>query len=334
MTAVDRRARKTIVTGASGFIGVNLVSALAIAGRDVLALSRSRRFSDQPNVRCAQIDVGNQEQLVAIFRDFVPDEVVHLAAATGFLTREDRAGFEANVNGTRNVLKSASETPTVTRCIFASSHTVALARVAERVRKLGRVPYLYEDSKLASELLVHTDTSYSESWCIVRPCSAWGPGFGRPFRELFTAIARGRYFHPGKADTPKRLSFVGNLCHQILRLLDCTADAVHQRTFFLADYETITLRDWANLIADRLGVRRPRTMSDSLIRVGAIAGDALQCVGYRNPPLSSFRLSNIRSDSSHVPIQDIQAVTGALPYSTTAGVDLTVNWLRLNGMVK
>src|SRR5205807_1374680 len=84
----------------------------------------------------------------------------------------------------------------------------------------------------------------------------------------------------------------------------------------------------AELIADRLGVRRPRTLPEPLVRAGALAGDVLRGLGYRDPPLSSFRLANMRADTSAVPVAAIRAVAGPLPFTLAAGVERTIDWLR------
>jgi nucleoside-diphosphate-sugar epimerase len=273
-------------------------------------------------------------RLQDLFREFGPTEVVHLAATTGFLTSEDAEGFRTNVEGTANVLQAAANCPSVQRCVFASSHSVALPRVADRIRQSRRVALLYDESKLEAERVVRRNSSLNCTWCIVRPCPTWGPWFGRPYLDLFLAIGRGRYFHPGRSDAPKRLAFVGNSCCQIIQLLRAPADQIHRRTFYLADYKATTLRVWADLIADRLGVRRPRTMNNALVRIGAMAGDVLKGIGYPNPPLTSFRLANIHSDTSNVPTKAIKAVAGPLPFSLGAGVDRTIDWLRWSDLLK
>src|SRR5262249_26255628 len=151
-----------------------------------------------------------------------------------------------------------------TRCVFASSHAVALPRVAARARPGRRAPYLYEESKLAAERLVRSDAASCRPRGILPPCPVRGPGVGRPDPGFFPALPRGRSYLPRRCDAPKRLAYVGNLCYQLVKLLDGPGDQVHGRPFYLADYETTTLRAWAELIADRLGTRRPRALPGPL----------------------------------------------------------------------
>ena len=329
-----RGGQRTLLTGGTGFLGINVADALMRTGREVLIVSRHRPLLPEHALHFAQADVLARAQIQRLFDDFAPTEVVHLAAKTDFLDREDPVGFEINTMGTRNVVLAAARSATTRRLIFASSHVVALPRVTDRAPQRDRIPRFYEESKLAGEQIVRACVDTPFAWCIVRPCSVWGPWFRRPFREFFLTIARGRYFHPGTADPPKRLAFVGNLCHQLLALLRAPEDKVHSRIFYLADYEATTLSTWANLIADRLGVPPARRMPETIVRLGAHAGDLLKSVGYRYPPLSSFRLTNMRADISEVPVDPIRQVAGPLPYSLEQGVDITVDWLRQSGLVK
>ncbi|HEX4592342.1 MAG TPA: NAD(P)-dependent oxidoreductase [Gemmataceae bacterium] len=325
MTGGAAGPRRALLTGGTGFIGTNLTDALLAAGREVLVIAR-RPPRHQPHRRCfVEADVLDRDRLRRIVRDFGPTDIVHLAAQTDFVTWEDADGFRVNTEGTANVIRVAEEMPTVERFVFASSHVVAGRRPTGR--------RVYADSKRAGEEIVRGRPPHGPVWTIVRPCSIWGPWFGPPFRPFFLAIARGRYFHPGRVDPPKRTGFVGNICHQVIRLLDAPAPAVAGRTIYLADYEPIRIREWAELIARRMGRPILRTLPEPAVRAGALAGDLLQRLGVRNPPLSSHRLANMRLDTSDIPIDDIARIAGRLPFTLERGVDATVRWLRESRLV-
>jgi len=96
------------VTGASGFIGANLVHELVADGHQVKALLRAG--SDLRGLQGAQFehvkgDVGNREKLISAMRGC--DWCFHVAASYHLWLRDYRPMYAANVEGTRNVLEAA-----------------------------------------------------------------------------------------------------------------------------------------------------------------------------------------------------------------------------------
>jgi nucleoside-diphosphate-sugar epimerase len=325
-------ARRVLVTGGSGFIGTNLVERLLERGHAVLSFSRRPPREPRHASVLHQGDVLDTPSLIRTIGEFNPTDVVHLAAAT--LSHRDAAApdYSANVAGTESVIRAVSQAPGVRRCVFASSHVVAHpdGRPHERDERDDPVAG-YARSKAAAERVVQANTRMACDWCIVRPIAVWGPWFDVPFGPFFEAVVRGRYFHLGRDESLKRMAYVGNVCHQIERLLAAPREAVHRQTFYLADEEPTTLRRWAELIASRAGVRPPRTLPETMVRAAALAGDVLRRSGWRSAPLTSFRLRNMRTDTSGYDVRPVMQIAGPLPFAPAAAVDLTLAWLRDHG---
>src|SRR5438552_955409 len=96
------------VTGASGFIGANLVHELVARGHHVRALLRPE--SDLRGLRgadfeCIKGDVSNREKLVVAMRGC--DWCFHVAASYHLWLRDYAPMYAANVEGTRNVIEAA-----------------------------------------------------------------------------------------------------------------------------------------------------------------------------------------------------------------------------------
>jgi dihydroflavonol-4-reductase len=99
---------KCFVTGASGFIGANLVHELVARGHRVKALLR--RESDLRGLRGVEFervegDVSNEQLLKDAL--YGCDWCFHVAASYHLWLRDYRPMYEANVAGTRNVLRAA-----------------------------------------------------------------------------------------------------------------------------------------------------------------------------------------------------------------------------------
>ena len=104
-----RGIMKCFITGASGFIGANLVHELVARGHGVKALVRSK--SDLRGLRGAEYetiegDVNERERLLAAMRRC--DWCFHVAASYHLWLPDYRPMYAANVEGTRNVLEAAA----------------------------------------------------------------------------------------------------------------------------------------------------------------------------------------------------------------------------------
>jgi dihydroflavonol-4-reductase len=99
---------KCFVTGASGFIGANLVHELNARGHDVRALLREssdRRGLNGADFEPVQGDIANVRTLTHAMRGC--DWCFHVAASYYLWMRDYAAMYAANVEGTRNVIAAA-----------------------------------------------------------------------------------------------------------------------------------------------------------------------------------------------------------------------------------
>jgi hypothetical protein len=148
-----------------------------------------------------------------------------------------------------------------------------------------------------------------------------------PYKSFFTAIARNWYVHLGGTTTLKQWGFIGNAVYQIGKLIEAGAASVHQKTFYLADYEPVELRCFADSVQNTLGAKPIRTIPTKVIKTAARLGDIGKRLGWKNPPLSSFRYHNIVT-SEVQDLEPLQKVVGPVPYTVNEGIAITVQWLR------
>jgi nucleoside-diphosphate-sugar epimerase len=123
-----------LVTGASGFIGLNIVEALLERGDDVVAFSdtpipgRARAVFGALRGRCIEAigDVRDQRPVSELFETQSPRMVVHAAALTPGPQTERAmtvAAVEVNVVGTMRILEAAAR-DRVERVVLLSSAAV------------------------------------------------------------------------------------------------------------------------------------------------------------------------------------------------------------------
>jgi hypothetical protein len=145
-------------------------------------------------------------------------------------------------------------------------------------------------------------------------------------------IMDGRYVHVGRRPLIKSYGYVGNTVHQLIRLLAVPATAIHGKTLYLADYQPLSLRAWADQLQRELGARPIRTIPLVAAQAVARVGDGLNRVGVTRFPFNSFRLRNVLTEY-RFDLSPTEAITGPLPWTMPDGVRALVASLRAEGVI-
>jgi len=230
-----------------------------------------------------------------------------------------------------NVIEAVRSMPSLERVIFASSRMVCRIDHPPAAADEYSPPNAYGESKMVGELLVRA-ARVGRPWTIVRPTSIWGPWFDVPYKTFFLSVARGRYVIVRDRTVDKSFGFVGNFVHQIERILSAPAEDVAGRTLYLGDYPPVNVGEMAERIREAVGGPPIRTVPMAALRPAAKAGDLAKRLGWREPPLSTFRLDNLVTPMVF-DLSPVAAIAGTLPYSMEEGVRITVEWLRARGQV-
>ena len=315
---------KVLVTGSAGFIGQHLLKALAAAGHEPVGLDiRPHSAAGCEALRCDLLDAQRTKDALCRTQ---PDAVVHLAARTDLAERENIEGYAANHRGTAHLLEAMANTASVRRCIFASTQLVC---------RVGHTPTsdrdycpstLYGESKVRMEQLIRERCAL-DSWCIVRPTTVWGPGMSAHYLRFLRMVRRGRYFHVGEQPLRKSYGYVGNVAHQLLRLLEVPAAQLHRRVLYVADYEPMSIREWVNGLQREFGAPPVLTVPEPPARWLAKVGDCAVKLGFADLPFTSFRLNNLLTEY-RFDLDPTRELCGELPYTMEQGIRETVAWVH------
>ena len=313
------------VTGGSGFIGTNVIAEAVERGHEVINLDIAPPRCGEQQQYWRQVDLLNGPLLTNTLTSFAPEAILHLAARTDLVESDALRHYAVNTDGVANLLESAARLRHLRRVIFASTMLVCRYGYTPASEHEYCPNTAYGESKVAGERLVRT-AALPYVWTIVRPTSIWGPWCEEPYKRFLTSVCRGMYVHVGSRAVPKALGFVGNTVFQLFRLLDCPEATANARTFYLLDYPGTTIKDWANSVQAIAGARRIPTVPLWSLRCAAYAGDLLKYSGWKNPPMTSFRLANMTTPSRFDTLA-LERLAGPLPYSLDEGVRLTLAWL-------
>ena len=317
-----------MVTGGSGFIGTNLIERLVELGIEVINIDTAPPRNPTHRELWRQADLLDAQAMLSVIQRARPAGVIHLAARTDLRESSIRE-YATNTDGTRNLLAALRSLETAPRLIVASTRMVCKIGYQPRADDDYCPPNVYGESKVECEQVTRA-SGYPGTWLIVRPTSIWGPWFGAPYRDFFLAVAKGRYRHPAGKRIRKSFGYVENTVHQLLGLLAAKREYVDGRLFYLADYEPIEVSDWAAQIQRATGGPPVRTLPEPALRAIAASGDLLKWAGWKEPPLTRFRLENLLTEMIYE-LRAIEELVPSLPVSVDAGVGRTAEWLRSQG---
>ena len=320
--------KRIFVTGGSGFIGTNLIESLVQAGYEVANYDSIYPRNPQHARLFKEGNILDKEQLDITVHDFRPELCVHLAARTD-LNGATIADYDANTSGVRNMIAAAQSVGTVTRILFASSRYVHRTEVFPKHDDDYSPFTTYGESKVETERIVRS-SGLEIPWAIFRPTSIWGPWFRIPYRTFFNTVRRGVYVHPRGRKISKSYGYVGNVVHQIEQFLFVDASKIDKQTFYVSDDRNMDVLEFAQLIQQAFGAPPIREVPLAVLRGLAIAGDVLKKMGVSNPPITSFRLSNLLTPMDY-DLSLTTQVAGPSPYTLRAGVQSTVEWILKYG---
>ena len=214
------------VTGATGFIGQRLVSALSEQGIHVLAMVRPGNKPDSRIPKtCQQVAVGLTE--VDKLADIVTacSAVIYCAGSVRGRNAADFSG--ANINGIKALLEAMERSNSAVPLLLLSSLAASRPELSD-----------YAYSKYAGEQLLR---GTALNWTVLRPPAVYGPG-DREMLPILKMIRRGVLVRTGPADQRLSLLHVDDLVSAMTAWLSAPQNCRH--TIYAIDDGTPGGYDW------------------------------------------------------------------------------------------
>lgn len=326
---------KALVTGATGFIGGNLMRELLRQGIEVRALVRNGRDTSSlaelgtETCRGDLCDASSLDQAVAGC-----DVVFHVAAQYSFWVPDVRAMYETNVGGTRRLLEAALRHG-VKKVVYTSSvATLAIpgdGRPGTEEREASPQDLIghYKRSKFLAERVALEMCQKGLLVVVVNPSTPVGPGDVKPTPTGKIILDFLRRRMPAYVDTGLNLVHVNDVAKG--HILAWQRGKVGER--YILGNRNLSLQQILGMLEKIAGIPAPRLRLPLWLALGAAYGDEL--------------LSRLRSCPPRVPVVGVKMAAKHMYFDASRAVrelglpqtpveqalEQAVHWFREKGYV-
>jgi dihydroflavonol-4-reductase len=326
---------KTLVTGATGFLGSHVARQLAARGERVRVLVRptsDTRAIDGLEAERFSGDLRNASSLDGALAGVT--RVFHVAADYRLWARNPRDIYESNVMGTRNLLEAASRTG-VEKFVYTSTvATIAVPRKDglpdESTRSsLEEMIGHYKRSKFEAEQCAMRAAEAGLPVVIVNPTTPVGPGDWKPTPtgKIIVDFLNGRM--PGYVNTG--LNFVPVEDCAAGHLLAAESGRIGER--YILGGRNLTLKEMLDMLAAVSGLPALRWKFPHALAYVAACVDTLVSGALRREP--QIPLEGVRM-ARHKMFVDASKATRDLGFSPgpiEGALERAVRWYEANGYV-
>ncbi len=310
---------KILVTGATGFLGSHLTTALLTQGHQLTLLGRD--FTTlQPQlaagVTLLRVDLRDRTAVMAACADH--DLVYHVGALSTAWGRWDDF-YQTNVEGTRAVVDGCLQHG-VGRLIYVSSPSVIFTgrdhhEIDESCPYPQRFSSAYAATKKLGEDLVNAAYRQGLPTVILRPKAIFGPGDRSLLPRLIERARQRRLPQLGNGYNLVDLTYVDNVVHALL--LATKADAAIGKTYFITNGEHCPL--WPTIRAVLRKLQLPTALRPIPVGVALLIAHLLELNARRTgrePLLTRYTVGILARTQTY----DISAAQRDLGYQPLVSV--------------
>ncbi|MBD9390301.1 NAD-dependent epimerase/dehydratase family protein [Agrobacterium sp. AGB01] len=289
--ATDKHAQfqRLFLTGASGYVGRNLIRHFTARNIAVTALVRNdaaARLVRSLGATAVTADIldGNLAANMAGC-----DSLIHAAADTdhGPATAKQR---RVNEDGTRAVMDAARKAG-IKKVIHLSTESVLATGKpiinADETTPLPRKPAGgYSRTKAAAERLALATSTQDMPVVVLRPRFIWGRDDTTALPALVQAVQSGKFAWIGGGTYLTSTTHIGNLCTAVELALGKGRGG---EVYFISDGEPVPFRQMVSALVETQGLTVPdKTVPRGVVRIVAAIGDLLGAMsrGKIIPPLT------------------------------------------------
>jgi dihydroflavonol-4-reductase len=330
------------VTGASGFVGANLVHELEAQGHSVKALLRpgaDTRGLDGSQYEYIEGDLSNRKFLTSAIRGC--DWCFHVAASYSLWMRDYRPMYAANVEGTRHVLQAAADTgcerivyTSTVGCIGLPDESTGDIKPTNEqcYASLEQMTNHYKRSKWQAEQVALELAEKGAPIVIVNPTAPVGPRDVKPTPTGKVILDFLNRAMPGYVDTGLNWVHVRDVCQG--HILAADLGRVGER-YILGNAEgNWSLQHAFGVLEELTGIPAPKMKVPYWIALTAAYFDeALAKITCKPPkaPLAGVRMAKYKMFFDPSKAINELGLPQTPPQQALADA---VNWFRENGYVK
>ena len=261
--------KKILITGASGFIGKNLIGSLLRKKSKIFVYVRNRHLFIKSLMSKEQIDhitiiegeITNLKKISRMIDKFSIQHIFHLAA-----NNENRALgcspleiIDTNLNGTLSIMEASLNKDSIKSIVLISSKEVDRK---DKLQSKKNIIHPYSASKLCTEILAKSYIdNYKLPIIIVKFDNIFGEGdlnFNRLIPNLIKNLIENKSIKfKNKKNVFRGFIYIDDIIEVLERSIRNYSNIYSKNIITLNSLELISTREVANRIAKILGSREP-----------------------------------------------------------------------------
>jgi dihydroflavonol-4-reductase len=326
---------KALVTGATGFIGGNLVRELLAQGFHVRALVRESSSRANIDGLSVEIALGDLTDRASLDRAVAGRDVLfHVAASYSFWTPNSAAVYETNVQGTENILTAAGVAG-IPKIVYTSTEsTIGIEGhglgTEEKTSTLESLSGHYKKSKLLAEQLALKMCDQGLPITVVNPTMPIGPWDIKPTPSGRVVVDFLNRKMPAYVNTGLNVVDVQDVAKGHVLAFD--KGRIGER--YILGNRNLTLRDILGVLETITGLRAPNVRIPIWLALGAAYVDeTVRGKMLSSPPRIPISAVRTARKFRHLDVSKAIQELGLPQTPIEESLTKAVQWFREHGYV-